>query len=1082
MATKKTTGVKKIASMILGTKKPTKKSSASRTKGKISKTFPSLELGKTSLDSVTNLSDINFKSRLESITSNINLDTRWPKLGQETAALLENKERDFIDVASDTDELDDVQHNFDIVMRQMNVMSQFMINLDYKFIDVQRKIKSSIVKTTGEVIRNQVVIIDKVNKQFDTVTDDVKNLHDRIEVHDRQLDEIYAEIKGKSKLNRVTDFLSGRKKFEHKVQDKKQEEHKKESNGILGVLGGVSALEAAGPAAAGGILYKGAKSLKGVGTRLTKSGLMRLITIVEKRLGSAAATKLATIGASAWLGPVAIAVTIGISLYEAYSIWKEFTSSPEDFAAEKSTPNLNPTGGKFGPGFKLDKTYTPTPTPNLNPGGGKFGPGFRMPTDKVVPQIGRSSGIAGMSGPTNLGRGGSNNNWQVNDAIVNNRSSASGERPKIQLPENVLSNIMSNKADGARNIGTLKQQRARFQKEIDENPELRNTLAALAISEEGTKSSRSQSGVVETMMNRASAQGKTLSEIVKRHSNASDNYYAPYFDGAYDRNTRLLENNPKLKTKVNAAIDEVLAGSNYSNFGTDNASGSVAASARRTQTPTANSEAGEQYSRKDVLAYAKLHGIKVVQNNRKWYAETVAAMEKEKRSTILPGMKNVANNNEKVRNALTNVAQYRADRKTSEPKLGDYKTQRGWDRAMASWENKKQNNEEIPKQIIDQARRIALEGGPVAVQQFMNEQGHPKHDAWCGDFAASVVKSVGGKVPQNPQIASNWRNFGHQVEIPKPGDIAVRKQEYHGRRGSGITGDAGSHVTLVENFDPDNPNTFMSIGGNQGKFHAKQIMEKYEFFRATETEQNHDSEKQTAAAKTSGTAGDRLLSKVNDTMQSVEAKRAKYHQNPDIPRKPDSDTKQTTYLNNLSDKQKQFALAKTEAANPNLGKKVQIYDGRDRVVSLPGKNQWVQGGPNSAGPNWANRTTNTQVASKANLGAGFKRLTEQKQKIAQVHENVASKRKEIAERPKVNIAQNGAISGGKKVAEKAEPKKEQPVQVASKEPSSSNKSTQSTGYRSRETTQSSVPYNNSADSIPPSPSDDGSGDYKRCLI
>lgn len=176
-----------------------------------------------------------------------------------------------------------------------------------------------------------------------------------------------------------------------------------------------------------------------------------------------------------------------------------------------------------------------------------------------------------------------------------------------------------------------------------------------------------------------------------------------------------------------------------------------------------------------------------------------------------------------------------------------------------------------PTQIIEQARKIALEGGPVAVDRFMREQGHPKNTAWCGDFAASIVQSVGGEIPKNPQIASNWRNFGTKVDgAPQPGDIAVRKPG-GSRRGSGQTGAPGSHVTLVNAYDGGN--TFNSIGGNQGKFNSNQSMARYDFYRSKGT----DVEKKVTVLPKTAAAEDqsrKIKDKVNKTLYDIREKRA----------------------------------------------------------------------------------------------------------------------------------------------------------------------------------------------------------------
>jgi hypothetical protein len=130
----------------------------------------------------------------------------------------------------------------------------------------------------------------------------------------------------------------------------------------------------------------------------------------------------------------------------------------------------------------------------------------------------------------------------------------------------------------------------------------------------------------------------------------------------------------------------------------------------------------------------------------------------------------------------------------------------------------------VPSHILDQAKAVALHSGPGGVEAFMRDQGYPKAGNWCGEFAASVVKSAGGTPPQNPQIASNWRGYGSPVEgAPQPGDIAVRK----GVR----TGGLGSHVTFVENFDPKT-GRFTGVGGNQGHPESSFKASQYEFRRA----------------------------------------------------------------------------------------------------------------------------------------------------------------------------------------------------------------------------------------------------------
>jgi uncharacterized protein (TIGR02594 family) len=145
-----------------------------------------------------------------------------------------------------------------------------------------------------------------------------------------------------------------------------------------------------------------------------------------------------------------------------------------------------------------------------------------------------------------------------------------------------------------------------------------------------------------------------------------------------------------------------------------------------------------------------------------------------------------------------------------------------------------------PDAVLKEAEQVAHQG-PGAVSQYMASAGYPKSGAWCGEFAASVIKRAGGKPPANPQVASNWRNYGTQVDTPQPGDVAVRRPEFHGRLGTGRTGDTGSHVTIVDAYDPKT-GMMTVIGGNQGtdrqgrdKIVTQMEARKYQFFRAKPT-------------------------------------------------------------------------------------------------------------------------------------------------------------------------------------------------------------------------------------------------------
>jgi uncharacterized protein (TIGR02594 family) len=106
----------------------------------------------------------------------------------------------------------------------------------------------------------------------------------------------------------------------------------------------------------------------------------------------------------------------------------------------------------------------------------------------------------------------------------------------------------------------------------------------------------------------------------------------------------------------------------------------------------------------------------------------------------------------------------------------------------------------------------------------MREQGYPKAGNWCGEFAASVVKSVGGTPPPGAAVASNWRRWGVADPTPHVGDIAVANRNVP-------TGATGSHVTFVESYDPKT-GTFIGLGGNQrAGFESRFRASEYSFRR-----------------------------------------------------------------------------------------------------------------------------------------------------------------------------------------------------------------------------------------------------------
>ena len=68
-----------------------------------------------------------------------------------------------------------------------------------------------------------------------------------------------------------------------------------------------------------------------------------------------------------------------------------------------------------------------------------------------------------------------------------------------------------------------------------------------------------------------------------------------------------------------------------------------------------------------------------------------------------------------------------------------------------------------------------------------------------------------------------------EVTDPQPGDIAVARPGWSSR-GSGRTGDVGSHVTFVNDIDP-RTGRFTGLGGNQSQRYSNYSIGRFQFFR-----------------------------------------------------------------------------------------------------------------------------------------------------------------------------------------------------------------------------------------------------------
>ena len=221
---------------------------------------------------------------------------------------------------------------------------------------------------------------------------------------------------------------------------------------------------------------------------------------------------------------------------------------------------------------------------------------------------------------------------------VKPQAGMSGSQPAFDLPDSGNDRIRGNEG--------LANMRSKFKEEL--TPEMREIIAAVAISEVGSSdrkgwepgtNDRDLRGEVETMFNRADAHGRTIGDVVGKDKGSwGRKYYAPYMAQSgfsYYKNLERIRNDPKLKAKLDRVIDDVMAGSNDSNFGTHNASAGVARNARGNQTVTAHAAVGEQFSRKDVRP--DVHGAGVVKNESGWYKRALDAYSSTVNNQSDPG-------------------------------------------------------------------------------------------------------------------------------------------------------------------------------------------------------------------------------------------------------------------------------------------------------------------------------------------------------------------------------------------------------------------------------------------------------------
>lgn len=124
----------------------------------------------------------------------------------------------------------------------------------------------------------------------------------------------------------------------------------------------------------------------------------------------------------------------------------------------------------------------------------------------------------------------------------------------------------------AENNAALKALRAKFKKELygDENEAFLNDILALTIAEVGKSSAEAQRALLETLMNRADAYGRSLK------AEYGGGYYQPVNQKTMSDELEEINSNESLRKKIKQRLEEVFEGSNESNFALHNASSTVA--------------------------------------------------------------------------------------------------------------------------------------------------------------------------------------------------------------------------------------------------------------------------------------------------------------------------------------------------------------------------------------------------------------------------------------------------------------------------------------------------------------------------
>jgi hypothetical protein len=307
---------------------------------------------------------------------------------------------------------------------------------------------------------------------------------------------------------------------------------------------------------------------------------------------------------------------------------------------------------------------------------------------------------------------------------------------------------------GGGGSGNLAQDRERFKKELDANPQLK-ALAVGAMRREGGLHSN-----LEQLFNYASMRGMTIDQAL--HSGQ----YGP----VTGRN-RI----PEAELRRGGAggdkeLERVYGGSNITDYATDQG--------MRGDPNFAKYMANREYWNMHQVegAWFSSHG----ERGRRW-AQTM----RERAAAQGGGSAPTAAAGPQVTETLPSGAQVVSGAMTSAPITGVP--------AVAGMPSTPGQAGGKLSAVLEEGANVVRGGGnPQKLKEFINSQGYKVDDNWCGDFAAAVVTKAGGTPPKNPAWAMNWHDYGEHAEIPQAGDIITKWRLSHGH----------GHVGVIKSFDP----------------------------------------------------------------------------------------------------------------------------------------------------------------------------------------------------------------------------------------------------------------------------------------